>query len=165
MTGARTSIDARTFRQTLGQFATGVTVIAMEVQGELRAMTVNSFTSVSLDPPLVLFCAGKDSKIGQFAHEATGFSVNVLGQTQRDVSTHFAGVGKGEPPRFGFSSWTGGPRLDGCRAALGCAAHAVHDGGDHWIIVGRVLATYIAPDEGEPLLYFGGRYRALGPER
>jgi len=69
------SIDPRTLRQTVGRFVTGVTVIAMEVEGEIRAMTANSFTSLSLDPPLVLFCLGKDTKAGVMIHSSPGFAV------------------------------------------------------------------------------------------
>ncbi len=155
------AIDAQTFRLTLGQFVTGVTVIAMEVDGDLRAMTVNSFASVSLEPPLVLFCAGKDSKMGQFASEAAGFSVNILSQNQHDVSTYFAGAWKGEPPTFHFVPWIGGPRLDGSAAAIGCGVYAVHDGGDHWIVLGRVLATHRTTEARQPLVYYRGHYRAL----
>lgn len=158
------TIDAQTFRLTLGQFVTGVTVIAMDVDGDVRAMTVNSFTSVSLEPPLVLFCAGKDSKMGRFADEATGFSVSILTQGQQDVSSYFAGAWTGAPPPFSFVPWIGGPRLEGSAAAIGCGLHAVHDGGDHWIVVGRVLATHRTTDPREPLTYYGGRYRALDPD-
>ena len=156
------SIDSRTLRQTVGQFVTGVTVIAIEVEGETRAMTANSFTSLSLDPPLVLFCLGKDTKAGLMIHSAPGFAVSILSHTQRDLSSYFAGIWKdAEPPPFTFITWDGGPRLDGCVAALGCRIHAIHEGGDHWIVVGQVLATYRAENAGEPLVFFGGKYVGL----
>ena len=137
------SIDARAFRQTVGQFVTGVTVIAAEVDGAIRAMTANSFTSLSLDPPLVLFCVGKTTHMGQLIHEATGFSVNILRQDQQHLSTYFAGGWKEpSPPPFTFVAWDGGHRLDGCLAALGCAVETIHEGGDHWIVIGRVLSLY-----------------------
>ena len=85
------SIDSRTLRQTVGRFVTGVTVIAIDVEGEIRAMTANSFTSLSLDPPLVLFCLGKDTKAGRHIHSAPGFSVSILREDQRDLSSYFAG--------------------------------------------------------------------------
>ncbi|HEY6508128.1 MAG TPA: flavin reductase family protein, partial [Vicinamibacterales bacterium] len=81
------SIDARTLRHTVGQFATGVTVVSTEVDGTLHAMTANSFTSLSLDPPLVLFCVGKQTRAGQLIHQASGFCVNILHEDQRDQST------------------------------------------------------------------------------
>ena len=158
-----TPVDARTFRQTAGQFVTGVTVIAIEVEGSIRAMTANSFTSLSLDPPLVLFCLGKRTKAWQLIQNATGFSVNILRDDQQDLSSYFAGSWKdpAAPPPFSFGAWEGGPRLAGCTAALGCIVHAIHDGGDHWIVVGRVIAVYRAEDGGQPLVFFRGRYARL----
>ena len=139
------SIDPRTFRQTVGQFVTGVTVIAMEVDGSIRALTANSFTSLSLNPPLVLFCLGKGTKAGQFIHQVTEFSVNILSQDQQPLSSYFAGAWKGEaPPPYSFTRSEGGPRLDGSVAALGCSVDAVHEGGDHWIVVGQVVVASIA---------------------
>jgi len=153
------SIDLRTFRDTVGRFVTGVTVVAIEVDGEIRAMTANSFTSLSLDPPLVLFCLGKDTNAGHQIHSATGFTVSILRHDQRDLSSYFAGAWREVvPPSFSFTAWEGGPRLDGCVAALGCQMHAIHDGGDHWIAVGRVVRLYHADDDGLPLVFFAGRY-------
>jgi flavin reductase (DIM6/NTAB) family NADH-FMN oxidoreductase RutF len=155
-------IDSRAFRQTVGQFATGVTVVAVEAEAELRAITANSFTSLSLDPPLVLFCLGKDTKAGQSIHVAKGFSVNILQQNQQHLSTYFAGAWKGEaPPEFTFITWAGGPRLEGCAAALGCEVHGIHEGGDHWIVVGRVVALHVAEGALTPLVFYRGRYAAL----
>src|SRR5437773_4905357 len=137
------SIDSRTFRQTVGQFVTGVTIIAAEIDGSVRAMTANSFTSLSLDPPLVLFCVGKSAHLGQLVHTASGFSVNILQQDQQHLSTYFAGGWKDEtPPDFTFEPWDGGPLLVGSVASLGCSMHAIHEGGDHWIVIGRVVALY-----------------------
>src|SRR6185295_3577243 len=114
------SIDSRTFRQTVGQFATGVTVIATESGGAIRAMTANSFTSLSLDPPLVLFCVGKSAHLSAPLSDRTGFSVNILAQSQQDLSTYFAGGWKQpSPPPFVFIAWDGVHRLEGCPAALG----------------------------------------------
>ena len=157
------SIDSRAFRQTVGQFATGVTIIATEVDGSIKAMTANSFTSLSLDPPLVLFCVGINTKMGQLIHTATGFSVNILRQEQQELSSYFAGAWKqGEPPIFSFLDWHGGPLLEGCIAALGCAVEKIYEGGDHWIVIGRVLALYRSEEALPPLLFCAGRYAALG---
>ncbi len=156
------SIDSRTLRQTVGQFVTGVTIIATEVQGEIHAMTANSFTSLSLDPPLVLFCVGKNTKAGQLIHEATGFSVNILQQNQRDLSTYFAGGWKEDtPPPFSFTTWHSTPRLDGSAAALGCSMHAIHEGGDHWIVVGKVIDVHRGDEDVQPLVFFSGRYASI----
>ena len=155
-------IDPRTLRQTLGRFVTGVTVIAMEVDRDIRAMTANSFTSLSLDPPLVLVCLGKDTKTGLLIHEASGFAVSILSHSQRDLSSYFAGLWREPtPPPFTFVNWDGGPRLEGSAAAIGCRVHAIHEGGDHWIVVGQVISTYRDETAGEPLVFFGGRYVGL----
>jgi 3-hydroxy-9,10-secoandrosta-1,3,5(10)-triene-9,17-dione monooxygenase reductase component len=159
-------IDSRTFRQTVGQFVTGVTVIAFEVDGTIRAMTANSFTSLSLEPPLVLFCVGKHTRAGQAIHAATGFSINILSEDQQDLSSYFAGAWKsGPPPAFAFLDWEGGPRLEGAVASLGCAIHGIHEGGDHWIVIGHVVATCRAESAPRPLMFFRGAYATLGEER
>ena len=155
-------MDTRSFRNVVGRFATGVTVIATEVNGDIKAMTANSFTSLSLDPPLVLFCAGKTSRTGQLIREAQGFSVNILRESQLPISTYFAGGWKQpEPPDFHFLPWHGGPRLEGCAAAIGCEMHAVLEGGDHWIVIGRVIELDTGLESCDPLLFYGGRYGRL----
>jgi flavin reductase (DIM6/NTAB) family NADH-FMN oxidoreductase RutF len=139
-----------------------VTIITTEIDGVIRALTVNSFTAVSLDPPLVLFCVGKGTKTGQIIHKATGFAVNILRREQQDLSSYFAGGwAQPSPPAFTFLPWNGGPRLDGCPAAVGCSTYAIHEGGDHWIVVGRVLALHCTACT-SPLLFHGSRYANLG---
>lgn len=156
------SFDSRMFRNTVGQFVTGVTVIAADIESSIRAMTANSFTSLSLDPPLVLFCVGKTTKMGELIRQASGFSVNILQQDQQHLSTYFAGGWKEPaPPPFTFTPWQGGPLLEGSAAALGCAIDAIHEGGDHWIVVGRVLALHRSESAGPPLVFSAGRYAAL----
>jgi flavin reductase (DIM6/NTAB) family NADH-FMN oxidoreductase RutF len=155
-------IDSQTFRQTVGQFVTGVTVIAIDIGETIRAMTANSFTSLSLDPPLVLFCIGKDTRAGQVVHEASGFSVNILADGQQDLSSYFAGLWKDpSPPPFAFLAWDGGPRLEGSAASLGCDVHAIHEGGDHWIVIGRVVAVHRSDPPARPLVFFSGAYVEL----
>jgi len=113
------SSDSRRFRHAVGHFVTGVTIVVTEIGGEVWAMTANSFTSPSLDPPLVLFCVGKDTKTGRVIHSAPGFSVNILRHGQQHLSTYFAG-GWNEPerPEFAFVPWVGAPRLEEGAAAL-----------------------------------------------
>jgi flavin reductase (DIM6/NTAB) family NADH-FMN oxidoreductase RutF len=155
-------IDSRLFRQAVGQFATGVTVITTKIDDTIRAMTVNSFTALSLDPPLVLFCVDKKTKTGQLIHTAGGFTVNILRQEQQDLSTYFAGGWTHPlPPSFAFLDWDGGPRLEGCAAAIGCATHTIYEGGDHWIVVGKVLALHRLA-QASPLIFHGGRYANIG---
>lgn len=156
------SVDARAFRQTVGQFVTGVTIVATEIDGSIKAMTANSFASLSLDPPLVLFCVGKTTRTGQVIRSVEGFSVNILRFGQQEVSSYFAGAWRDQnPPPFSFVNWEGGPRLDGCAAALGCVVDAIHEGGDHWIVIGRVIALHRGEESPQPLAFFAGRYAAL----
>jgi 3-hydroxy-9,10-secoandrosta-1,3,5(10)-triene-9,17-dione monooxygenase reductase component len=156
-------IDSRAYRHTVGHFATGVTVIATGANGTIRAMTANPFTSVSLDPPLVLFCVKKNAHFAQALEVATGFVVNILGEDQQPLSIYFAGAWKeSSPPPFAFETWEGLPRLEGCIAALGCSVDAIHEGGDHWIVVGRVQALYRSEPSRPPLLFCSGKYGALG---
>jgi len=156
------AFDARAFRQTVGHFATGVTVVAAEVDGDVRGMTANAFTSLSLDPPLVLFCCGKSAHMSQAIRHTNRFSINMLADNQQDVSTYFAGGWKEPaPPPFSFIAWDGAHRLDGCIAALSCAVETILEGGDHWIVVGRVQSLHRSDAGHAPLLFFRGRYGRL----
>jgi len=156
-------IDTRNFRRALGQFATGVTVVTGIAQnGNAVGITVNSFASVSLDPPLILFCV--DSSAPSCATFASGssFALNVLSQDQEALSNNFASPLEDKFIDVEFDTWeTGSPILKGCLANLECRREAVYDGGDHKIIVGRVekLAN---SDTGHPLLYFQSNYARLG---
>lgn len=155
-------IDSRAFRQAAAQFATGVTVIAYELEGEVRGMTANSFSSVSLEPPLVLFCVTRSSKMGAVVHAVPRFSINILEDHQRDLSAYFAGAWKGAvPPRHRFVPWEGVPRLEGSMAVFSCAPHAIHEGGDHWIVVGEVVALDRAQHQCRPLVFYNGGYVPL----
>jgi flavin reductase (DIM6/NTAB) family NADH-FMN oxidoreductase RutF len=156
------AIDPKEFRRTVGHFVTGVTVIAADIDGHTRGMTANAFTSLSLDPPLVLFCVAKKAHLGEVIYSAKGFSVNILTIDQLPLSQYFAGAWKEEtPPPFTFEPWEGGPRLAGVAAALGCTVEAIHEGGDHLIVVGRVLALYRNDPAAQPLVFNTGRYTAL----
>jgi flavin reductase (DIM6/NTAB) family NADH-FMN oxidoreductase RutF len=158
------SIEPRNLRQTVGHFVTGVTVVAIATDETVHAMTANSFTSLSLEPPLVLFCAGKATRVGQLSQAGTKFCVSILQQHQRDLSSYFAGVWKAEaPPAFTFEPWQGGPFLQGSAAGVACEVVDVHEGGDHWIVVGRVVAVRRLDDGADPLVFHAGRYAALVP--
>ena len=160
------SLDPREFRTTLGLFATGVTIVAVaHDDDELHAMTANAITSLSLDPPLVIFCLAKRARMVDELQRAHGFSINILHDDQRPLSDYFAGRRNApSPPPFRFVAWQGGPRLEGCIGALGCDLHEVHEGGDHYIVVGRVIALYQAPEPRRPLLFFAGTYSHLDLE-
>ncbi len=156
------TFDQRAFRDTLGCFATGVCIVSASGRdGRPVGLTVNSFTSVSLDPPLVLFCIDNRSEsLGAFV-DSSGFSVAVLGAEQKVLSHTFAAV----PPQnrwdgVAAETWdSGAPIIPDALATMDCARHATYDGGDHTILVGRVLR--FRRRDGEPLLYFRGGYASL----
>ena len=157
------TFDEDSFRQVLARFATGVVVVTGSTEEGPAGLTCQSFSSLSLDPPLVLLSTARTSKTWPRI-EATGrFAVNVLGDDQRDLSERFA-VSGGD--KFAGTTWRpgalGNPLLDGAIAHLECDVHAVHDGGDHVIVIGRVRALE-APglEERAPLVYFRSAYRTL----
>jgi len=165
MAASRHALDARTYRRTIGLFATGVTVIATGDPEEGHVMTANAITSVSLDPMLLLFCVNKDARMAEALMEAEGFSINVLRHEQRHLSTYFAGGWDEEtPPAFEFVAWRGGPRLRYCAAAIGCTLEDVVEGGDHWIAIGRVIALHRGRQPIDPLIFYAGHYRQLAAE-
>ncbi|MCW5750382.1 MAG: flavin reductase family protein [Alphaproteobacteria bacterium] len=155
--------DSRAFRDALGCFATGVAIITTRhADGQPEGVTVNSFASVSLDPPLVLFSLDRKARCFDCLHVAEHYAVHVLRADQADLSSAFATKGGVPWERIAWSpGMTGCPILPGALATLECAVHARHDGGDHVILVGRVLNLRCA--DGDPLLYFRGRYRATAP--
>lgn len=152
-------------RRAFANYATGVAVITAEHPTHgLIGITVNSFSSVSLDPPLILFSLARTSFSLQPLVETPNFVVNVLREGQQDLSHRFA--------RSGTDKWeslpwhralSGAPVLDGGIAHFDCVHHARYDGGDHVILLGRVNAVGSDAD-GDPLLYFRSRYRAIRPE-
>lgn len=158
----RTGCDARTLRDALGCFATGVTVVTcLDEGGKPVGLTANSFTSVSLEPPLLLVCVAKDAASAAALLAARHFAVNVLQTGQQPASIRFS---TRHEDRFGPNDWSpgelGAPVLKASLGVFECEAFSVHDGGDHHILLGRVIkATF---DESlDPLLYFRGRYRRL----
>ena len=156
------AFDQREFRTALGHFATGITVVtARSRDGELLGITANSFNSVSLDPPLILFSLER-AAFSRPAFEAAGaFAVNILGSSQTALSQNFARTQGDKWRGITYERWaTGSPILSDCLAAFDCRTHAIHDGGDHLIFVGEVL-RFEARSEGDPLIYFRGSYTAL----
>jgi 4-hydroxyphenylacetate 3-hydroxylase, reductase component len=155
-------IDPRTLRQALGRFATGVTIVTCrDAQGQAVGLTCNSFNSVSLDPPLVLWSLRSASPSLQAFREARHWAVNVLGEAQVDLSRRFASP---ETDRFSDGSWAdgvgGAPILAGCAAVIQCGNHDALETGDHWLFLGRVLALAEAPIP--PLIFQSGHYHLLG---
>lgn len=151
--------NEQVFREIMGLFATGVTVIAAELEGEIHGMTANAVSSLSLSPTLVLACVNKAARMSDVLEQTRGFSINILRQDQQALSTYFAGAWEEpNPPPFRFVSWEGGPRLEGCAAALGCHLWDLVEGGDHLIALGLVLSLHRGIDPIRPLLFFGGEY-------
>jgi flavin reductase (DIM6/NTAB) family NADH-FMN oxidoreductase RutF len=156
-------IDSRAFRDTLGRVPTGVCVITTRNDsGQLDGVTVGSFASLSLDPPLVIWSLDKKANCHAAFMNCEQYVVNVLAEDQTDLSRVFAT--KEERPwstlEYSPAPETGAPMFPGCCAYLECAAEVVHPGGDHDIFIGRVLRLEPAA-AGRPLLHFGGGYRRL----
>ncbi len=149
------------FRTVLGHFATGVTIITAIDGGEPAGVAANSFTSVSLEPPLVLFCVARSSTTWPRIERARRFAVNILGEHQEELSRLFATKGA---DRFGRTDWHvgvgGSPVLHDVLAYLDCEFWAEYDGGDHIIVVGRVLDLGVSHHAG-PLVFFRGEYMRL----
>jgi 3-hydroxy-9,10-secoandrosta-1,3,5(10)-triene-9,17-dione monooxygenase reductase component len=152
---------ARAFRDALGRFCTGVTVVTSLLDGEPVGMTCQAFSSVSLEPPLVMFIPAKTSRAWPQMQQAGHFCVNLLARDQEELSNVFASRGT---DKYAGVSWTasttGAPLLDGVIGFVDCTIHAVHDAGDHWIVIGRVQDLGVT-DEVDPLLFYQGRYRSV----
>ena len=153
-------VDPVAFRRALRRFATGVTVLTVDHDGELHGMTASSFASVSLDPPLVLVCLDKASRTRALILEKGTFAVNVLADDQEQVSRSFSRRGtkpfdelEHRPGHFGD------PLLGGAIAWLECRLDQMVEAGDHDIFVGEVLGS--EDNDGAPLLYYDQTYRSL----
>lgn len=161
-----TSDDAarRQFRDTLGQFATGVTVMTMvSPSGDPIGITVSSFNSLSLDPPLILWSISKSSVSYEYFCVGDSFAVNVLAEDQEDLAITFSKTG--EDKYQGIKMLPGldsVPLISGCVVYFECKVDARHPGGDHDIVIGRVRRIFNAG--GAPLLFYGGALRALGEQ-
>lgn len=152
-----TAIDPTRFRSLMGAFPTGVAVIATEWHGELFGSTINSLTSVSLQPCMLLFCSGEGSATGTAIRKRGLFSVNVLGAHQSDLSTRFTGRQKNrfDDLALAFSA-EGLPLLTGAAAQMCCRVATVHKAGDHDIILGEVMS---GDEMGcSPLVFHKGAY-------
>ena len=154
-----TTIETGDFRRALGAFATGITVITtLGPRGEPVGLTANSFNSVSLDPPLVLFSVGRHARSLTAFLSSHHFAVNILSDDQKALSDGFARPTKDKWAGIDFETWEHGcPILPGCLANLECQIRYTHMGGDHVIFVGKVERMAYDP-EGAPLVYFRGGY-------
>lgn len=156
---------SKDFRSAVGSFATGVTVVTTRGEEHAYGMTANAFSSVSLDPPLVLVCVISQSEGSEHIRRNRCFAVNVLHAQQEPLSRYFASRERprgrdafGEVPHRAAVS--GSPILEGAIGYLDCRLHTSHDAGDHEIFIGEVLELGFDPD-GEPLVFHGGRYRLV----
>lgn len=162
ITAAGFNVEAGHFREVLGHYPTGVAIVtAIGADGDPIGMVVGSFTSVSLDPPLVAFLPDKSSTTFPKVRDATSFCINVLGASQQTLCRTFATRGV---DRFGGNDWraapSGAPILDGVVAWIDCEPETIHEAGDHWIVIGQVKALQVESPT-LPLLFFQGGYGAF----
>ena len=158
------SVDAMTYRQIMGNFATGVAVVTAGKGDDCHAVTVNSFTSVSLEPTLLLVCLTTDSLTRAEIVESKAFSVNILSDAQENISRFFAKLQEDNDWVMEFNCSEGEfgvPLFPDCLAYFECRLIDDHEAGDHTILVGEVHRAYGA-SEGKPLLFFRGKYGELG---
>jgi flavin reductase (DIM6/NTAB) family NADH-FMN oxidoreductase RutF len=155
-------IEPHSFRQTLGCFPTGVAIATTQgADGQPVGLTVSSFNSVSLDPPLILWSLAADSDSWDSFNAASHFAINILSAEQADLCNRFSAMVDNRFDGHGWQAGTGGvPVLDGVLAVLECRVWARYPGGDHVILVGEVLAHASDPEK-SPLVYAGGKLTGL----
>lgn len=159
-------MDGDGLRTVMSRFATGVTVMTTAVDGEPHGMTANALTSVSLSPLLVLVCVSRDAAMHQQVQDAGSFALSILAADQQALSDHFA-----DPERSAGSAGfadvttsvavTGAPIVDDALGYLDCELHEVHEGGDHVIVVGRVVGLGVGGRDRLPLLYHRSTYTTV----
>ena len=162
------TLNPSEFRKAMGAFATGVTIITVDLDGEVHGMTANAFTSVSLDPMLVLVCVDHSTRTHAHLHAKKRFGINVLCEDQRAISEYYARPERTHEhaeaevgARFDRTNH-GTPVLHGALAYLECRLQSAQEAGDHTIFIGEVEDVVLR--EGDPLLFFRGRYRKVGEE-
>jgi flavin reductase (DIM6/NTAB) family NADH-FMN oxidoreductase RutF len=170
MTAEQTpQVDSRAYRNTIGLFASGVTVVTTRLGEIIHGMTANAISSVSLDPTLLLICLDRRTRMHDLIQQAGVFAVNILATDQEHLSGHFAGRSKDGPPPAGLhfvygtdgTDDGGAPTIAGSVAAIRCQVEAVYLGGDHTILLGRVTELRPGAADAQPLIWYGGRYRHL----
>jgi flavin reductase (DIM6/NTAB) family NADH-FMN oxidoreductase RutF len=162
------SLDAGEFRKAMGCFATGVTIITLDLEAEVHGMTANAFASVSLDPMLVLVCVDRRAATHAHLQAKKRFGINVLREDQRVISEYYARHERTHEraeqeagARFDRTA-LGTPMLRGALAYLECRLHSAQDAGDHTIFIAEVEDAVVR--EGQPLIFFRGKYRRVGEE-
>jgi len=157
-------IDSDRFRHVLGHLPTGVTVVTANHAGDPVGMSSNSVTSVSLRPPLILFCPAKDSLTWPKIAETGAFCVNVFAAHHEEISRRFS---RRNIDRFAGVAWharEAGPALDDALAWIECSVEAIHEAGDHLIVVGAVQRLEVREGDSEPLVFFRGSYGSFAGE-
>jgi 3-hydroxy-9,10-secoandrosta-1,3,5(10)-triene-9,17-dione monooxygenase reductase component len=158
-------MNTQEFRKICGQFATGVAVVTTSHNGENFGLTVNSFTSVSLDPSMVLFCVDRKARFNEPVQKSGVLAINFLKEHQKEISNRFANPKLSIQERYKNLTLVKeepAPLIADVLGYLECTLEAIHDGGDHHIYVARVHSG--AFDQGAPLLYYAGNYKSLSPE-
>jgi flavin reductase (DIM6/NTAB) family NADH-FMN oxidoreductase RutF len=154
-------LDPREFRNCMGRFATGVTIITTEVDGQVHGMTANGFMSVSLEPPLVLVSVANKARLNGLLPRSRSYGVSILSENHEHFSQHFAGRPV-EGLAIPLVKKRDVPVLEGAAACLVARVVDIHPAGDHTLYIGQV--EYIELSETRPLLFFAGKYRTLDPE-
>ena len=152
-------MDRIALRRTFGRFATGVTIVSCERDGQVHGMTANSFTSVSLEPALVLVSIDNRARMAELLRAGGDYGLNILSSVQEGLSNHFAG--KPGDEAIPFVRHGGVPLIEGAMAHLVCRVQDVWPAGDHSLFVGEVLHHAQEEDCTPPLLFYGGRYRQI----
>lgn len=153
-------MDERQFRNAMGNFATGITVITTEVENEVHGITVNSFTSISLEPKLVLISIANTAKMLSHIQQSKKFTVSFLGADQENISMQFAGQIKDATP-YEFQYFNSQPTIKDALANITCNVYAEYPAGDHTIFIGEVTDFRLNEDSEEPIVYYRGKYRKL----
>ncbi|WHY88140.1 flavin reductase family protein [Neobacillus novalis] len=154
-------MDDRQFRDAMGKFATGVTVVTTKVDGNVHGMTANAFMSVSLNPKLVVVSIAEKAQMLEKIKQSGTFSVNILAADQQELSMVFAGQVKNHKEVV-FEHLNGVPVLPNSLAQISCEVSASHVEGDHTLIIGKVIDIRV--EDSEPLIYSSGKYRLLAEE-
>jgi len=160
------SLNPIEFRRAMGCFATGVTIVTVDLEGEVQGMTANAFASVSLDPPLLLVCVEHSARTHAHLHTKKRFGINILAEQQREISEYYARpihtherAEEEAGARFERTA-QGTPILHGALAYLECRLQSTQEAGDHTIFIAEVEDVVVR--EGDPLLFFRGKYRKIG---
>ena len=160
-TEQETTIDPREFRNAMGRFATGVTIVTTEVEGETFGMTANAFLSVSLDPPLILISVGTKASMHERLPQSGRYGVSFLNEGQTDLSQHFAGQPV-EGLEVPFVRKHDMPLIEGAVAHIVTKVVEAHPAGDHTLFIGEV--EYLDSHDDRPLLFYAGKYHELNAE-